>query len=76
MTLTDPSSIRTILVATANPDKFREIVAVLSGEESGWPPVRWLSLGDLDRAVSFLQEAERRAPGYHPAAVLAEALRR
>ncbi len=51
MTVTDPSSIRAIVVATANPGKFREIVAVLSGGESGRPPVRWLSLGELDRAI-------------------------
>ncbi|MFQ5424728.1 MAG: non-canonical purine NTP pyrophosphatase [Phycisphaerae bacterium] len=42
-----------ILIATANPGKSREIIAVLTDPADApiMPPVRWLSLADLKRPV-------------------------
>lgn len=45
-----PSPVREILIATSNPGKHREIVAVLSGAQADGtrlPAVRWRSLDDL-----------------------------
>jgi XTP/dITP diphosphohydrolase len=47
------SSFREILIATGNPGKFREIVAVLAevARDGATEAVRWLALGDLAVAV-------------------------
>lgn len=46
--MSDPSQKRDILIATNNPGKAREIVAVLSSSDSA---IRWRTLADLGRDI-------------------------
>ena len=41
-----------ILIATGNPGKYREIIAVLSADGPDGPLARWVSLAELDAAIA------------------------
>lgn len=47
---------REILIATGNPGKYREIIAVLSDDGPGRPSVRWRSLAELDVEITEPRE--------------------
>ncbi len=62
-----------ILIATNNPGKFREIIAVLSnGDAAQHPPINWISLADLASPIeepredgeTFLANATLKATHY------------
>ena len=62
---------REILLATANPDKAREMEEILSAGEAGLPPIRWRRLAEfpglpqpLEDGETFLANARLKALHY------------